>query len=122
MKKKKRKKYSIWNSSNPIKNTSLVRAYCIRKGMQHELIGNLPYEEFLNRLTDNKYFIFLPETLETLCRVAVECKMAGMTVLTNKKIGGIQRALVRLKRKRTYWYNEEEKRRNPKSGFWKKLL
>ena len=97
--KEKEEKYSIWNSPNPIKNTSLVRAYCIRKGMQHELIGNLPYEEFLNRLTDNKYFIFLPETLETLCRVVVECKMAGMTVLTNKKLGAASEPWFALKGK-----------------------
>jgi len=97
--KEKEEKYSIWNSPNPIKNTSLVRAYCIRKGMQHELIGNLPYKEFLNRLTDNKYFIFLPETLETLCRVVVECKMAGMTVLTNKKLGAASEPWFTLKGK-----------------------
>jgi len=47
----------------------------------------LPYEEFLHKISNNKTFIFLPQTLETLCRVAVECRMTGMSVITNKKLG-----------------------------------
>jgi hypothetical protein len=88
-KKKKKEVYSIWNSHNPIKNAPLARAYCIRRNLQYDLIGDLPYKDFLDRLTDNKYFIFLPQTLETLCRVVVECRMAGMTVLTNNKLGAV---------------------------------
>ena len=57
----------------------------------------MPYKEFLNRLTDNKYFIFLPETLETLCRVVVECRMAGMTVLTSEKLGAVSEEWFSLK-------------------------
>jgi hypothetical protein len=86
-KKEKKDLYSIWNSYNPIKNTPLAKAYCIRKNLEYDLIDEMPYEDFLNRLTDNKYFIFLPQTLETLCRVVVECRMTGMTVLTNSKLG-----------------------------------
>jgi hypothetical protein len=89
VKKEKKEKYSIWDSFNPIKNTALVRAYCIKKELDYDLIGEMPYKKFLNKLTDNKYFVFLPATLETLCRVVVECRMAGMTVLTNNKLGAV---------------------------------
>jgi len=95
--KKKKEAYSIWDSNNPIKNTALTKAYCVRKNLKYELIGEMPYEDFLNQMTDNKYFIFLPETLETLCRVVVECRMAGMTVLTNNKLGAVSEDWFELK-------------------------
>lgn len=98
-KKNKKDKYSIWDSSNPIKNTALTVAYCIRKGLPYELVGNLSYNQFLNKITDNDKFIFLPQTLETLCRVAVECRMSGMTVITNSKIGAAKEDWFKLKGK-----------------------
>ena len=86
-KKAKKDRYSIWKSENPIKNTSKTIMFCKHKNYDFDLVGNLPYRYFLNKITDNKNFVFFPETLETLCRVAVECRMAGMSVLTSDKIG-----------------------------------
>ena len=86
-KKAKKDRYSIWKSENPIKNTSKTIMFCKHKNYDFDLVGNLPYRDFLNKITDNKNFVFFPETLETLCRVAVECRMAGMSVLTSDKIG-----------------------------------
>ena len=96
-KKKKKDRYSIWDSSNPIKNTPLTVAYCTRQNIHYDLVGFLPYGEFLEKITENNTFIFLPETLETLCRVAVECRMAGMKVITNKKIGASSEDWFKLK-------------------------
>jgi len=87
--KEKIDRYSIWDSANPIKNTSLAVGYCERKKLPYDLVGHLPYNQFLERISDNKNLIFLPQTLETLCRVAVECRMTGMTVMTNKKLGAV---------------------------------
>lgn len=86
-KKSKKDKYSIWMSSNPIKNTEKTIMFCKHNKYDFDLVGNLPYREFLSRVTDNKNFVFFPQTLETLCRVAVECRMAGMSVITSNKIG-----------------------------------
>jgi hypothetical protein len=85
--KEKKDRYSIWDSTNPIKNTSLAAGYCTRKGFPYDLVGHLSYKQFLEKISDNKTLIFLPQTLETLCRVAVECRMTGMNVMTNKKLG-----------------------------------
>ena len=98
-KKRKKDKYSIWDSTNPIKNTPLTVAYCVRNNLPYELVGNLPYQQFLEKITDNDKFIFLPQTLETLCRVAVECRMSGMTVITNNKIGAAKEDWFKLKGK-----------------------
>ncbi len=97
--KEKREKYSIWNSNNPIKCTALARAYCFKNSLEEDLIGPLPYREFLSRLTDNKYFVFFPQTLETLGRVVVEARMSGMTVLSNKKVGALSESWFKLKGK-----------------------
>jgi len=86
-KKEKKDKYSIWQSENPIKNTEKAVMFCKYKKYEFELVGGLPYRDFLARITDNQSFVFFPETLETLCRVAVECRMAGMSVITSDKIG-----------------------------------
>ena len=96
-KKTKAEKYSIWSSTNPIKNTSEVLTYCSANKIPYDLVGNLPYKEFLSRLTDNSTFIFLPKTLETLCRVIVEARIAGMRIVTNKNVGATSEEWFQLK-------------------------
>ena len=86
-KKTKQQKYSIWNSFNPIKSTPETVAYCRSNNIPYDLVGNLPYDIFLEKLSNNDTFIFIPKTLETLCRVIVEARMCGMKVLTNNKVG-----------------------------------
>ena len=83
----KKDRIAIWDSFNPIKNTSQAVAYCRLKGFEYDLIGNLPYNSFLKKLGENGTFLFMPETLETLCRVVVEARMMNMRTITNGKIG-----------------------------------
>ena len=96
-KKEKKNRYSIWDSYNPIKSTSETVAYCSTNKISYNLVGNLPYESFLDKLSDNDTFIFLPKTLETLCRVVVEARMCGMKVITNNKVGATSEDWFRLK-------------------------
>ena len=96
-KKTKKDKYSIWNSYNPIKCTSLAKAYCYKKNLEIDCVGPLPYDEFLEKITDNKTFVFFPQTLETLGRVVVECRMSGMTVISNNKVGALSEDWFKLK-------------------------
>ena len=86
-KKNKKDRYSIWDSSNPIKNTSKAIAYCRIKKIPYELVGNLPYENFLQEMGKNNCFMFFPETMETLCRVVVEARMMNMKTITNGTLG-----------------------------------
>jgi hypothetical protein len=86
-KKEKERKCAIWCSPNPIKGTQEAKIYCSTLNLEYKLIFEAPHHVFLDKLTNYKSFLFLPTTLETLCRVVVECRMAGMTVLLNKRIG-----------------------------------
>ena len=85
--KDKKKIVSIWNSSNPIKNTAKAVAYCKIKKIPYELLGPLPYEDFLDAMGKNNSFLFFPETMETLCRVVVEARMMNVKTMTNGHLG-----------------------------------
>lgn len=85
--KKKQNKISIWDSSNPIKNTTKAVAYCKIKKIPYELVGSLPYDQFLAKMGQNETFLFFPETMETLCRVVVEARMMNMRTITNGVLG-----------------------------------
>ena len=84
----KKEKYCIINSSNPIKGTREAVEYCRQKGLDFDLVGPLPENELLKKISEYKYFIFFPQVLETLSRVVVEAKMLGCKVLTRAGLIG----------------------------------
>jgi len=85
--KTKNDKCSIMNSNILHKNTAGAIRYCDTKGIEYELIDPCKYSDFLERLSKNNKFIFLPKTPETLSRIVVESRMMGMKVLTNGLVG-----------------------------------
>ena len=93
---------SIWDSNNVIKNTNQAIAYCRVKNIPFELVGALPHKMFLERLSNNDTFLFLPKTLETLCRVVVECRIMNIKTITNGKLGATSEPWYNLKGKELY--------------------
>jgi hypothetical protein len=85
--KQKKDKFSIMDTSNWHKNTADAVKYCIAKKYQYDLVKPAPYAAFLQNLGNNKNFIFLPKTPETLSRIVVEARMCGMNVIVNKNVG-----------------------------------
>jgi hypothetical protein len=88
-KKEKKDVFSIMDSPIPHKNTKKAIAFCKYKNYDYELVKSKNYKEFLDRLSNNKKLAFFPETPETLSRVVVEARMAGMETVTSKNIGAI---------------------------------
>ena len=86
-KKQKKDCFSVMNSAIGHKNTTETCFYCDKKGYKYELISSESYQEFLSLLSNNKKFIFLPKTPETLSRVVVEARMMNVKVTTNKRVG-----------------------------------
>jgi len=86
-KKEKDQKFSILNSTILHKNTHGAIKYCKKKNVEYELIASTNYVNFLDNLSNNKTFIFVPKTPETLSRVVVEARMMGMSVRTNGLVG-----------------------------------
>jgi hypothetical protein len=85
--KKKNDCFSILDSTISHKNTAETVFYCKKKNLNFDLVSSSDYFDFLNKLSNNQKFIFLPKTPETLSRVAVESRMMGMKVFTNKNVG-----------------------------------
>tara|TARA_R100000152_G_scaffold20730_1_gene15630 strand:- start:191 stop:1027 length:837 start_codon:yes stop_codon:yes gene_type:complete len=85
--KEKAPKCSIMDSLIPSKNTGLAIKYCKAKKINYQLVKSASYQEFLTALTANESLAFFPSTPETLSRIVVEARMAGMKVYTNSLVG-----------------------------------
>jgi len=85
--KEKLNKCSILDSPIPHKNTRQAVRFCEFKKKEYELISSSNHEDFLEKISNNKTFVFFPKTPETLSRVVVEVRMMGMSVITNELVG-----------------------------------
>lgn len=88
---------SILDSQILHKNTLGAVNHCNKKNIEFELIKSPHYSVFLDRLSKNKKFLFLPKTPETLSRVVVEARMLGCTVMTNSLVGAVEEKWFKLK-------------------------
>ena len=111
---KKQNKVSIWDSTNPIKNTAKAVAYCKIKKLPYDLVGSLPYDKFLAKIGQNDTFLFFPETMETLCRVVVEARMMNMRTITNGVLGATSEDWFSLKGKELVKFMREKRESIPK--------
>jgi hypothetical protein len=85
-------KCSVLQSPIAHKNTRQAVRFCEYKKRDYELVASAKHEEFLDKISNNKTFVFFPKTPETLSRVVVEARMMGMSVITNKLVGAAQEA------------------------------
>ena len=81
-------KYCILAGDNPIKGTQPAINLCESKNLEYDLIRSLPEKELLVELSKYKYFVFLPQVLETLSRITVEAKMLNCKVMTKSHMLG----------------------------------
>jgi GT2 family glycosyltransferase len=86
-KKNKKDKISILNSRTGHKNTAGAIDFCNKKKLEYELIEDKNYERFLNKLSNNKKFVFLPRSPETLSRVVCEARMMNIALVLNQMVG-----------------------------------
>ena len=97
--KPKQRRCSVMDSAIPHKNTHEAVSFCMAKDLQYDLIKHFVYEEFLAALGANEKFVFLPQTPETLSRVAVEARMMNMSLMTNNLVGAIKEPWFKFKGK-----------------------
>ena len=84
---KKTKTAAIIRSSNPVKNQKGCEDYCIQKNIPYDVIEADSPLELAKKMSSYEYLVFFPTVPESLCRVAVEAKMVGCKVITNKLLG-----------------------------------
>lgn len=80
---KKEKKVAILDSKNHIKNTKKAVEYCEKNNKDYNLVSG-DYEKFIELLSKNEEYLFLPKVLESFSRVCVEARIVGCRVMTNK--------------------------------------
>jgi glycosyltransferase involved in cell wall biosynthesis len=78
---------SVVLSSNPIKNTKLAVQFCESKDIAYSLVPPSDFETFISNLASGNSLVFFPATCESCCRLLVEARMVGCSVLTNDMAG-----------------------------------
>ena len=79
----KEEKVAILDSTNHIKNTKKAIQYCEKNNKEYSLVSG-KYEKFIELLSKNEEYLFLPKVLESFSRVCVEARIVGCRVMTNK--------------------------------------
>jgi hypothetical protein len=100
----------IVDSPNPIKGTAIARAFCEQKGLSYESIPSSSFEDFISKLSRAKNLIFFPTSHESCCRLLVEARMLGCSVMTNDKAGASYEDWFKLSGSELIDYMKEKKK------------
>jgi hypothetical protein len=84
----KTKKNAVVSSQNPTKGMMSAISFCQQKQIDFDLISSADPYEFIDILGTYHSLIYIPQVLETYCRLVVEAKMLGCQVYTNKNLIG----------------------------------
>ena len=87
--KNKTKDIAVIDSSNPTKGRMSAIAFCQKNNLEFDLISSKDPYEFLTMLATYKTLVFIPQVLETFCRLVAEAKMLECKVYTNPKLIGM---------------------------------
>jgi len=82
----KNDKWLIFNSSNILKGTSEAINFAIINKLNYELISNLKYQDVLNKLSQSRGLIFLPNGEDTCPRLVIEAKLLGCELVCNENV------------------------------------
>ena len=81
-------KAAVVESHNPTKGTPSAVEFCRRKNIEFDLISSPDQKEFLSTLNQYENLVFIPQVLETFCRLVAEAKMLNCDVYTKKPLLG----------------------------------
>jgi len=84
----KSKDLAVLQSDNPTKGMIPALKFCEMQGLQPDLISSPDQYEFLTMLNEYKTLLFIPQVLETFCRLVTEAKMLNCQVQTKKNLIG----------------------------------
>jgi glycosyltransferase involved in cell wall biosynthesis len=84
--KEKNNKWIILGSNSWIKNVPAAEDWCKRNSQEYEIIWNLPYEQFLEKMAQSKGIVFLPRGADTCPRFVIEAKLLGCELKINENV------------------------------------
>ena len=83
----KKHKFAYLESTNKNKGTPAAKFYCKKNSIDALAIKHMPQDKFYNTLSQVENLIFFPQWLESFNRLAVEAKLLGCKIITNKLLG-----------------------------------
>jgi hypothetical protein len=78
--------WAVLTGGSWIKNQSATEEYCKTRGIPYELVGNLPYRDFLKKLAQYKGLVFHPAGFDTCPRMVVEARILGLELDLNENV------------------------------------
>lgn len=81
--KKKTDKWVVLGSRSWVKGLNETEAHCKEKGYDYEVLWNLPYQQFLEKMSESKGLCFKPTGLDTCPRMVIEAKLLDCELDTN---------------------------------------
>ena len=73
--KSKNNKWVVLGSRSWVKGLNETEAHCAEKGYDYEVLWNLPYAQFLEKLAESSGLCFKPSGLDTCPRMVIEAKL-----------------------------------------------
>lgn len=78
--------WAILDSKSPVKGTREAVEEFSKNGKKYELIGNLPYEQLLEKLKSYKGLYFHPSGFDTCPRIVIEARLLGLSLDLNDNV------------------------------------
>ena len=82
----KNDKWVVLGSRSWVKGLNETEAHCKEQDYDYEVLWNLPYQQFLEKLSESKGLCFKPTGLDTCPRMVIEAKLLDCELDTNDKV------------------------------------
>lgn len=79
-------KWAVLGGGSWIKNQQATEKYLRSKNIAYDVIGNLPYDEFITLLAKYKGLCFHPMGFDTCPRLVIEAKLLGLKLDINSNV------------------------------------
>ena len=82
----KNDKWIVLGSRSWVKGLNETESHCKEKGYDYEVLWNLPYQQFLEKMAESKGVCFKPTGLDTCPRMIIEAKLLGCDLDINENV------------------------------------
>ena len=115
--KNKNDRWVVLGSRSWVKGLNETESHCKENGYEYDVLWNLPYDQFLEKMAEAKGLCFKPTGLDTCPRMVIEAKMLDCELDINELV----------QHHKESWFNKsyEEMVKYLKSRpgyFWKKVF
>jgi len=89
--------FAVLNSQNRNKGMPAAIEFCNKNNLPFEYLNAAPFEKYIENLSKVKHLVFMPQWLESYSRLAIEARILGCKLVTNKLLGAASEDYFKLK-------------------------